>query len=112
VAQIGDSAGGTQGNDQESIEAIHRAMDLGITLDWIQPRRTGLAIQKEVVARAIAGKRDKVIIATKCSLVWQEGDFDVRSCLKSDSIRTRAECKPEAAKIGRNRPIPDPQANS
>jgi len=49
-------------------------MDLGI--NWIDTAAAyGLGHSEEVVARAIAGKRDKVIIATKCSLVWQEGDF-------------------------------------
>jgi aryl-alcohol dehydrogenase-like predicted oxidoreductase len=77
-------------DDRESIEAIHRAIDLGI--NWIDTAAAyGLGHSEQVIARAVAGKRDKVIIATKCSLVWQDGDYDVRNCLKAESIRREAD---------------------
>jgi aryl-alcohol dehydrogenase-like predicted oxidoreductase len=77
-------------DDRESIEAIHKAIDLGI--NWIDTAAAyGLGHSEQVIARAVAGKRDKVIIATKCSLVWQDGDYDVRSCLKAESIRREAD---------------------
>jgi len=43
----------------------------------------GMGLSEEIVGRAIKGKRDKVVIATKCGLVWhlQKGEhfFDYQS---------------------------------
>jgi aryl-alcohol dehydrogenase-like predicted oxidoreductase len=45
----------------------------------------------EVVGRAIADRRDKVIVASKCGSVWDEGSTVVREVLKADSVRKEAE---------------------
>jgi aryl-alcohol dehydrogenase-like predicted oxidoreductase len=51
-------------DDQESIRAIHRALDLGVTFfDTADVYGTGHS--ERVLARALAGKRDKAVIATK-----------------------------------------------
>lgn len=51
-------------DDAESLATIHRAMELGVTLldtaDVYGPH-----LNEELVGRAIQGKRDKVVIATK-----------------------------------------------
>ncbi|WP_433293033.1 aldo/keto reductase [Pseudonocardia sp. CA-142604] len=51
-------------DDDESIRTIHRAIDLGITLidtaDVYGPH-----INEELVGRALAGRRDEVVLATK-----------------------------------------------
>jgi aryl-alcohol dehydrogenase-like predicted oxidoreductase len=58
-------------DDNESITAIHRALELGIS--WIDTAAVyGLGHSEEVVAKAVKGRRDKVFIATKCSQVWDE----------------------------------------
>src|SRR5574340_1188820 len=55
-------------DDAESIATIHRALDLGVTLldtaDMYGPHTN-----EELVGRAIRGRRDGVVLATKCGLV-------------------------------------------
>ena len=76
-------------DDAESIGAIRRALDLGI--NWLDTAPAyGLGHSEEVVGRAIAGRRDEVIIATKCSLVWDE-NRKVGGRLKAESVRREAE---------------------
>jgi aryl-alcohol dehydrogenase-like predicted oxidoreductase len=62
-------------DDDESIATIHRALDLGITfLDTAD--MYGMGKNEELVGRAIAGRRDKVILATKFGNVrGQDGSF-------------------------------------
>lgn len=60
--------GGT--NESESIRAINTAIDMGISLIDTAPAY-GKGLSEEIVGKAIKGKRDKVIIATKCGLVWK-----------------------------------------
>lgn len=58
-------------DDRESIAAIHRALDLGV--NWIDTAAVyGLGHSEEVVGRAVRDRRDRVFIATKCGLVWNE----------------------------------------
>ena len=59
--------GGT--DEAESIAAIEASIDNGVTLIDTAPAY-GLGRSEEIVGRAIAGKRDKVIISTKCGIVW------------------------------------------
>jgi aryl-alcohol dehydrogenase-like predicted oxidoreductase len=52
------------GDDQESLATIHRALDLGMTfLDTADVY--GLTANERLVGRAIAGRRDEVVLATK-----------------------------------------------
>jgi len=77
-------------DDRQSIDGIHRALDLGI--NWIDTAAVyGLGHSEEVVARALAGRRDKVMVATKCGLPWREGSRAVRPSLAAESIRREAE---------------------
>ncbi len=77
-------------DDADSIAAIQRALDLGI--NWIDTAAAyGLGHAEEIIARAIKGRRDKVIVATKCGLVWDEGSTNVYSRLKVASVGKEAE---------------------
>ena len=77
-------------DDAESIAAIRRALDLGI--NWIDTAAVyGLGHSEEIIGRALAGRRDEVIIATKCGLVWDKGSTTPYGRLKAESVR--AECE-------------------
>jgi aryl-alcohol dehydrogenase-like predicted oxidoreductase len=61
-----------EGSDAESIRAIHRALDLGVThLDTAEIY--GPYTNEELVGRAIKGRRDQVVLATKFGIVSHSG---------------------------------------
>jgi aryl-alcohol dehydrogenase-like predicted oxidoreductase len=53
-----------KGDDTESIAVIHRALDLGVTL-LDTADMYGPFVNEELVGRAIADRRDRVVLATK-----------------------------------------------
>jgi methylglyoxal reductase len=59
--------GGT--DEAESVAAIKAAIDAGISLIDTAPAY-GMGRSEEIVGKAIAGRRDEVVLATKCGLVW------------------------------------------
>ncbi|MBA8879527.1 aldo/keto reductase [Phyllobacterium myrsinacearum] len=59
--------GGT--DEQESIAAIQASLDAGVSLIDTAPAY-GLGRSEEIVGKALKGRRDKAVIATKCGLVW------------------------------------------
>ena len=62
-------------DEKEAVEAIHAALDQGVTLIDTAPIY-GKGYSEEVVGKGIAGKaRDKIIIATKCGLNWSTGQM-------------------------------------
>ena len=68
---------GVRDNDEESIATIHRALDLGVTLlDTANVYANG--VNEELVGRAIAGRRDEVVLATKFGIVWNDGAMGAR----------------------------------
>ena len=84
--------GGT--DEALSVKAIHASIDEGISLIDTAPAY-GMGKSEELVGQALQGRRDKVILSTKCGLVWhtQQGNhfFDqagkpVHRYLGKDSI--------------------------
>jgi aryl-alcohol dehydrogenase-like predicted oxidoreductase len=59
--------GGT--DEAESIAAIQASLEAGVTLIDTAPAY-GLGRSEEIVGKALKGRRDKAVIATKCGLVW------------------------------------------
>ncbi len=89
--------GGT--DEAEAIAAIRAAIDAGVNMIDSAPGY-GLGLSEEIVGKAIAGRRDEVVLATKCGLEWHTpvGDswFDemgtrVYRHLGPDSVRHELE---------------------
>jgi aryl-alcohol dehydrogenase-like predicted oxidoreductase len=76
-------------DDNDSIAAIHAALDAGV--NWIDTAAVyGLGHSEEVVARALYGRADRPYIFTKCSMVWDEHG-QIGHSLKAESIRRECE---------------------
>lgn len=59
--------GGT--DEQQSIAAIQASLDAGVSLIDTAPAY-GLGNAERIVGKALKGRRDEAVIATKCGLVW------------------------------------------
>ncbi|WP_139556851.1 aldo/keto reductase [Methylotetracoccus oryzae] len=78
-------------SDSDSLATIRRALDLGI--NWIDTAPAyGLGHAETIVGQAIAGRSERVIIATKCGLVWDDPSTrTVDHRLTADSVIAEAE---------------------
>ncbi|GAA4782676.1 aldo/keto reductase [Actinomycetospora chlora] len=76
---------GAGSDDDESIRTVHRALDLGVTLiDTAEVY--GPYTNEELVGRAIRGRRDEVVLATKFGMISHTGRDGADS--SPESIRT------------------------
>lgn len=76
-------------DDNESIATVQRSLDLGV--NWIDTAPVyGHGHSEEVIGRALQGRRDKVFVATKCGMLWDEQKH-VRIHLGPESIRREME---------------------
>jgi aryl-alcohol dehydrogenase-like predicted oxidoreductase len=83
-----DFAWGAQ-DDEESIGAIHQAIDEGI--NWIDTAAIyGLGHSEEVVGKALMGRSEKPLVFTKCSMRW-DGERKIYRSLKAASVREEVE---------------------
>jgi aryl-alcohol dehydrogenase-like predicted oxidoreductase len=81
---------GAGADDAESIRTIHRALDLGVTLiDTAEIY--GPFTNEELVAQAIKGRRDGVVLATKFGLVSHAGGGPWNLDSSPANIRTAIE---------------------
>jgi aryl-alcohol dehydrogenase-like predicted oxidoreductase len=75
--------------DDDSIGAIHRALELGV--NWIDTAAAyGFGRSEEIVGRALRGVSERPYVFTKCSLL-DDGSRRVRHVLKRDSVLREAE---------------------
>ena len=76
-------------DDNQSIAAIHRALDRGV--NWIDTAAIyGLGRSEEVVGRALQSTAHKPYVFTKCSMRWH-ADRSIYRSLKADSLREEVE---------------------
>lgn len=97
VGGPGYAFGWGEQDDRESIEAIHKALDMGV--NWIDTAAVyGLGHSEQVVARALEGwSGSRPYVFTKCGLAWDESR-EVTKTLRADSIRR--ECEASLRRLG------------
>jgi aryl-alcohol dehydrogenase-like predicted oxidoreductase len=85
------------GDDTESIAVIHRALELGVTLldtaDIYGPHTN-----ERLVGRAIADRRDQVVLATKFGIV--RGEDPAARSVRGDAEYVRSCCDASLSRLG------------
>jgi aryl-alcohol dehydrogenase-like predicted oxidoreductase len=84
-------------DDAESIATIHMAIDSGITL-FDTADMYGAGANEELVGRAIAGRRDQVVLATKFGQVRKPDGAPGGVCGRPDYVR--AACEASLKRLG------------
>src|SRR4051812_27072990 len=80
--------GAADRDEAESIATIHRALELGVTL-LDTAEMYGPFTNEELVGRAIAGRRDEAVLATKCGLeVEDAGEYVLRRNGRPEHVRS------------------------
>ncbi|ONF65529.1 aldo/keto reductase [Amycolatopsis keratiniphila] len=80
---------GVRDDDTESIATVHRALELGVTM-LDTANIYGAGANEELVGRAITGKRDQVVLATKFGIVWDE---DGGMSARGDAAYVKQSCE-------------------
>jgi len=85
------------GDDDESVATIRRSLDLGVTFldtsDMYGPYRN-----EELVGRAIRGRRDEVVLATKFGIV--RGTDPTDRSIRGDATYVRQACDASLGRLG------------
>ncbi len=72
-------------DDQDSIAAIHKAIECGV--NWIDTAAVyGLGHSEKIVRAALQGISEEIFVATKCGLAWNEKG-ETRIDIRPESIR-------------------------
>jgi len=89
VGGSGWAAGWGPQDDEESVGAIRRALELGV--NWIDTAAVyGLGHSEQIVARALEGVSERPYVFTKCSMVWDENG-EIGHSLKAESVKRECE---------------------
>jgi len=85
-------------DEAEAIATIHRALDLGVTL-LDTADMYGPFTNEELVGRAIRGRRDRVVLATKCGIVRDPQNRGIRGIDGSPAYILNA-CESSLKRLG------------
>ncbi len=95
---MSDFYGATPDEEPESIATIHRALDLGVTfLDTAD--MYGVGANEELVGRALAGRRDGVVLATKFGIERRAEDPTYRT-INGRPDYVRQSCEGSLRRLG------------
>jgi aryl-alcohol dehydrogenase-like predicted oxidoreductase len=86
-----------EADEAESIATIHRALELGVTL-LDTADQYGRGANEELVGRAIADRREQVVLATKFGIV--RGDDPNERGVRGDPDYVRQACDASLARLG------------
>lgn len=93
---MGMSHGYGESDDAQSVATIHRALDLGVSLldtsDFY-----GAGHNEELIGRAIAGRRDEVVLATKFGFANRLGE---PTMIRGDAAYVREACDASLRRLG------------
>ncbi|BCM65194.1 MULTISPECIES: aldo/keto reductase [Streptomyces] len=93
---MGMSHGYGATDDAQSIATLHRALDLGVTfLDTSD--FYGFGHNEELIGRAIAGRRDEVVLATKFGFANRLGE---PTLIRGDAAYVRQACDASLRRLG------------
>jgi len=82
-------------DDEESIATVHRAIEVGVTL-LDTAMSYGAGHNEELIGRAITGRRDQVVLASKAGIVRDEHGVHV----DAHPDRIRGYCEASLARLG------------
>jgi aryl-alcohol dehydrogenase-like predicted oxidoreductase len=85
-------------DETEAIATIHRALDLGVTL-LDTADMYGPFTNEELVGRAIRGRREQVVLATKCGIVRDQSNRTIRG-IDGSPAYVLAACEASLRRLG------------
>jgi aryl-alcohol dehydrogenase-like predicted oxidoreductase len=93
---MGMSHGYGDADDDRSVATIHRALELGVTLldtsDFY-----GSGHNEELIGRALAGRRDQAVVATKFGFANRLGE---PAHIRGDAAYVRQACEASLRRLG------------
>ncbi|MFF7728606.1 aldo/keto reductase [Streptomyces sp. NPDC008001] len=93
---MGMSHGYGESDDAQSIATLHHALDLGVTF-WDTSDFYGFGHNEELIGRAVAGRRDEVVLATKFGFANRLGE---PTRVRGDAAHVRQACEASLRRLG------------
>lgn len=85
-------------SDESSIKVVHKTLELGVNFFDVAPVY-GFGHAEGILGKAIKGfPRDKIVIATKCGLIWDQRGR-IKRCLSKESIMAEIDASLKRLKV-------------